>query len=312
MESLAKTPQFVAAFHVATQQIRQSEVGGDAFEHSNPQIVVGASIGTKLAEVERQAETAIGWEPPIYKTEEGRVRRLLGDYLSATQGRAGDTQIRWLSLQKVGKPIGGVFPISAWTQFLYHKEGKLEMTFDPVSNTLRGNQAALPNAKLKVDGEKLSGTAEFGGISFKKVARREVFEARANHPRQNEKANAQSVIRLLYIGAKDCPPCVKWEHDHIDDGLLTKMPEYSDIVFVKSKRYSIRSKLQADDLPADVKFIYETLEKDNDMKKMLSYTPAFALLVDNKIRIWSTGLFLDSPIYSVLRAAVREKRAAVN
>ena len=310
MNALATTPKFATAFRIASQKIRQYEDGGEAFEHSNPQITVGASMGSKLAEIEAQAEAATDWEPPFYKTDEGRARRLLGDYLSLVQDGAGDTQIRWLILTEVGIPVDGIFPISAWSRSVFRGSGSLQMSFDPRAGTLTGSGAPLLNAKLAVGDGRLSGTAQFGDITFTKVARREVYDAIANHPRPKTKADAQSVIRLLYIGASDCAACVQWEREHIENGLLTKMPEYPAIELVKSRRYSLRSKLQKDDLPASVQSIYETLEKDKGMSQLLSHAPSFALLVNDTIRVWSVGPFLDTPIYPVLRAAVREKQAA--
>ena len=114
IEAFASTPNFEEAFRIAARNIQQREEGGEATEYSMPQIEAGGAVKAKLAQIEARATRATGWQPPVLATEAGRVRQLLGDYLATRKTKGGDTQVRWLRLQKVGVPVNGSYPISAW------------------------------------------------------------------------------------------------------------------------------------------------------------------------------------------------------
>jgi hypothetical protein len=85
------------------------------------------------------------------------------------------------------------------------------------------------------------------------------------------------------------------------------MPEFKQIDFVTAKRYALKERLRKSDLPQNVAYLYDKFDADKNYEKLMTTTPAFALLVDDQVRVWTVGNFLDSPIYPVLRAAVREK-----
>jgi hypothetical protein len=142
---------------------------------------------------------------------------------------------------------------------------------------------------------------------FDKVLRREVYEARAKFPPAKMRARASSVIRLLYLSTEDCPDCRRWERDHLQGGRLTEMPEFKQVDFVTAKRYAAKDRLIKGDLPDKVAYLFDTFEANKGYAPILVKVPAFVLLVDDQVRVWSTGVFLDSPIYPMLRAAVREK-----
>jgi len=135
----------------------------------------------------------------------------------------------------------------------------------------------------------------------------QVYEARAKHPPANMRAKASSVIRLLYLGAEHCADCRKWERDHLKGGRLTEMPEFKHIDFVTAKRYAAKDRLTKGDLPDKVAHLFDKFDANKNYAPILLKVPAFVLLVDDRVRVWSTGLFLDSPIYPMLRATVREK-----
>lgn len=316
-EALAASPNFERAFHAAARRIEQREEGGEAFEYSMPQIHVGKSVRAKLAEIERRATPATGWTPPILATEAGRVRQLLGDYVAVNKVKGRDPEVRWLQLKKVGTPADGAYPISAWAQIAYRRQGEFEAAYDPKARVLTGNSNSLGNIRLSLEGQNLAGTAEAGATTptklvFEKVPRREVFEVRAKNPPARMRAKPASVVRLVYLGAEDCPNCRKWERDHLQSGRLTSMPEFAQIEFVAAKRHSLKNRLKKSDLPDHIAHLFDKFEADKGYTRMLTIVPSFALLVDDQVRISTTGTFLDSPIYPVLRAAVQEKTGGGN
>jgi hypothetical protein len=85
------------------------------------------------------------------------------------------------------------------------------------------------------------------------------------------------------------------------------MPEFKHVDFVTSKRYTLKSRLKKGDLPDNVAYLYDKLDAEKSYASMLTIVPSFAVLVDDQVRVWRTGAFLDSPIYPVMRAAVHEK-----
>jgi len=316
-EALAASPNFEQAFHEAAKRIEQREAGGEAFEYSMPQIHVGRNVRAKLAEIERRATPAAGWAPPILATEAGKVRQLLGDYVAVNRIKGRDPEVRWLQLRKVGTPSGGAYPVSAWAQLAYRRQGEFEATYDPTTRVLTGNSNSLGNIQLSLEGQNLAGAAEAGAATstrlvLEKVLRREVYEVRAKNPPARMRAKPSSVVRLVYLSAEDCPNCRKWERDHLQDGRLTSMPEFKQVDFVTAKRTSLKNRLKKSDLPDNVAHLFDKFETDKSYTRMLTMVPSFALLVDDQIRIWTTGTFLDSPIYPVLRAAVHEKTGSGN
>jgi hypothetical protein len=316
-EALAASPNFEQAFHEASKRIEQREAGGEAFEYSMPQIHVGRSVRAKLAEIERRATPAAGWAPPILATEAGKVRQLLGDYVAVSRIKGRDPEVRWLQLRKVGTPKDGTYPISAWAQIAYRSQGEFEATYDPATRVLTGNSNSLGNIRLSLQGQNLAGTAEQGAtapakLEFENVLRREVFEVRAKNPPAKMRAKASSVVRLVYLSADDCSDCRKWERDHLQDGRLTNMPEFRQIEFVTANRNSHKSRLRKGDLPDSVAHLFDKFEAEKGYARILTTVPSFALLVDDQVRMWTTGTFLDSPIYPVLRAAVHEKTGSGN
>jgi len=312
-EALVETPRFEQAFKGAARRIEQREEGGEATEHSMPQLHVGRAIRAKLAEIEARATKAAGWEPPVLATEAGKVRQLLGDYVAMRTVKGGDPQVRWLQLRKVGAPADGEYPISAWAQLAYRNQGAFEATYDPKARVLTGSSVSLGTFRLSLEGTRLAGTMQAkpdaapARLVFDKVLRREVYEARAKHPPANMRAKASSVIRLLYLGAEHCADCRKWERDHLKGGRLTEMPEFKHIDFVTAKRYAAKDRLTKGDLPDKVAHLFDKFDANKNYAPILLKVPAFVLLVDDRVRVWSTGLFLDSPIYPMLRATVREK-----
>ena len=316
-EALAATPDFEQAFHAAAAKIRQREEGGEANEHSMPQIEVGGASKAKLAEIEARASKATGWQPPVLGTEAGQVRQMLGDYLSTRKTGTGDMQVRWLQLQKVGVPENSVYPVTAWAQLAYGNQGDFVAHYDSKTRTLTGKVVSLGDFRLSAAGARLVGTMhpaatgpEPVAVAFDKVPRKEVFETRARHPTAKTRANASSVIRLLYLSATDCGFCRQWERDHLAGGRLTGMPEFKHVDFVTSKRFALKDRLKKDDLPKNVAYLFDKFETEKAYDRLMKTTPAFVLLVDDQVRIWSVGTFLDSPVYPVLRAAVREKTGA--
>ncbi|MBI3915796.1 MAG: hypothetical protein HY322_02165 [Betaproteobacteria bacterium] len=167
--------------------------------------------------------------------------------------------------------------------------------------------------RLSLEGSRLVGTMQAkpdaapARLVFDKVLRREVYEARAKHPPANMRAKASSMIRLLYLSTEDCADCRKWERDHLQGGRLTEMPEFKHIEFVTATRYAAKDRLTKGDLPDKVAHLFDKFDANRNYAPILLKAPAFVLLVDDRVRVWSTGLFLDSPIYPMLRAAVREK-----
>ena len=285
-----------------------------AWEHSMPQMHVGSAVRTKLGEIERRATNAAGWEPPILATEAGRVRQMLGDYVAVNKVEGRDTQVRWLQLEKVGAPSNGTYPIAAWAQHSYRNNGKFEALFDAKTRVLSGSSVSLGKFSLSLEGQKLvgSGRAETGTtapvtLAFDKVLQREVSEIRAQYPPARMRAKAASVIRLLYLSAEDCPYCRKWERDHLQSGKLTGMPEFKQIEFLTAKRPSLKARLKKSDLPGNVPHLFDKFESDKGYAPLMTVVPSFVLLVDDEIRVWRPGAFLDSPIYPMMRAAVREK-----
>jgi len=306
-EALISKPQFEAAFHITVKSIEAREQGGEAWEQSLPQLHVGSAIATKLAAIERRATDASLWTPPVLATDEGKVRQLMGDYLAITKVDGMDTQVRWLQLKKVGVPNNGIFPISAWAQHFYKNQGEFEALYDPKKKLLTGNRVGWGSVELSLDGKSWVDKRTPSGLAFEKVLRREVFEARGSYPPSRMRARAPSVIRLLYLSAKDCPYCQIWERDHLESGRLAGMPEFKHIDFVTAKRQSVKYRLRKGDLPDNLSYLYDKIDGDKSYASLLTVLPAFVVTVDDQIRVWSTGTFLDSPIYPVLRAAVREK-----
>jgi len=314
LEAIAAAPRFEQAFQAAARRIQQREEGGEAHEHSMPQIHVGSAIRAKLAEIEGRATAAPGWEAPVLATEAGKVRQMLGDYLAIVTVKGADTSIRWLQLRKVGTPGSGAYPISAWAQHPYRSLGEFEASYVPKTRVLSASSASLGKIRLSLEGGRLVGTmspksesAAPAELVFDKVQRREVYEARAKYPPAKMRAKASSVIRLLYLSAEDCADCRKWERDHIKGKRLTGMPEYQHVDFVTAKRFAAKDRLKKGDLPDKLAYLFDKFEASKGSAPILVNVPTFVLLVDDEIRVWSTGPFLDSPIYPVLRAAAREK-----
>ena len=312
-ETLAATPRFEEAFQTAARLIEEREEGGEVPEHSLPQIHVGGAIRAKLAEIEARATKAAGWEPPVLATEAGKVRQqLLGDYL-ATSKAGGAIQMRWLQLRTVKAPSDGVYSISAWAQHTYRNQGAFEATYDPKERVLTGSSVSLGTFRLSLEGQRLVGTmqakpdAEPVNLAFDKVLPREVFELRAQHPPPKMRAHPSSVIRFLYVSAEDCDQCRKWERDHIQGRRLTDMPEMKHVDLVTVSRRASKDRLRKGDLPDNLAHLFDKFEADKALAPILARVPAFAVLVDDQVRLWTAGRFLDSPIYPVLRAAVREK-----
>ena len=83
------------------------------------------------------------------------------------------------------------------------------------------------------------------------------------------------------------------------------MPEFKKIEFLTAKRLYLKQALRQAELPKDMEKYYPLLEKK--VPRVLKISPSFVLMVDDEIRMFKTGAFLDSPIYPVLRAAVAEK-----
>jgi hypothetical protein len=319
-EALAAEPRFEAAFAAAARRIDEREKGGEAWEHSLPQIHVGEAARAKLAEVERRVKPAKGWQPPVFATEAGQVRRLMGDYLELTLPRSGDPEVRWLQLRTVGAKTDGGYAIDAHGHHFYRSASPFKARYDPKTRELTGVSGALGTLRLKVDDARLSGTrtakkegAKGAAASqaaapalFQRVQRRDIYEASGAHPPARLRASSSSVVRLVYLSSGDCGRCAEWERGHVQEGRLTSMPEFKHIDFVTVKRRP-RARLERGDLPGDLAPLYERLARDKGFAPLLSETPAFVLLVDDKVRLWNAGAFLDSPVYPVLRAAVREK-----
>lgn len=314
-ESLAETPRFEQAFQGAARRIEEREAGGEAWEHSMPQIHVGSAVAAKLAAIEQRATRPTGWQPPVLATETGKVRQLLGDYVATHKIKSGETQVRWLQLLSVGTPGNGVYPISAWASHIYRNEGRFDASYDTRTQMLSGDSASLGEIRLSLEGEKFTGTtrAEPGAapanVVFEKVSQRAIAELRAQHPPSKMRAKPSSVIKLVYLDAADCYECRNWERDHIQSGVLANMPEYKHVDFITAQRRTRKSPLTKGDLPESVAHLYSRFEGSKSYALALTRVPTFLLLVDDEIRVWKVGPFLDAPIYPVLRAAVREKSA---
>jgi hypothetical protein len=309
--ALKDEPSFERAFQAAARSIRQREQDGEATEHSDPQIEVGREIRPRLAQVEARARKAPQWQPPVTKTEAGAIRTLLGDYLAVRRPNAGDPQVFWLQL---GKLEGGGSPyrISAWSHLAYGNQGDFQASYDPALRQLTGRSASLGEFRLSHDGARFAGTIRMDSkspaeVAFDRVLRREVFEARAANPPARMRAGPASTIRLVYLAAAGCGQCRSWELDHLQGARLTGMPEFKDIEFITSRRAAAKERLRKSDLPPAIAHLYDRFEKDKAYAKLLEVVPSFMLLVDDHVRIWLPGTFLDSPVYPVLRAAVREK-----
>ena len=109
MNALAQKPDFEEAFKMAAGNIAQREGGGEAHEHSNPQIHAGTAVRKKLLELEARVTKGGDWEPPVMKTEAGKVQQLMGDYFTVVTPAKGERQVYWLQLQKRGTPAGGIY-----------------------------------------------------------------------------------------------------------------------------------------------------------------------------------------------------------
>ena len=178
---------------------------------------------------------------------------------------------------------------------------------------LTGSSVSLGTFRLSAEGTRLAGTMQAkpdatpADLVFEKVLQRVVSEVRAKYPPAKMRAKASSVIRLLYLSAEECSECQKWERDHIQGRRLTDMAEFKQVDFVTVKRFARKERLKKSDLPGNIAHLFDKFEASKGYAPLLTSVPAFVLLVDDEVRMWTTGAFLDSPIYPVLRAAAREK-----
>ncbi len=309
-EALAQSGRFEQAYQLAAKTIQHRELEGEAYEHSMPQIHVGAAIRSKLAQIEERSTKASKWEPPNYATEEGKIaKQLLGDYV-AVRGKGGSNpQVHWWQLKKIAATGNGNYQISAWGEQQYKLAGNFDGVFDSKSGAMTFDVPTVGKLRLVAKPDQLilkSGASP--DLVFDKVPRREAIETKAKFAPVNLRAKESSAIRLVYISASDCAPCRAWERDHLDGGNLLKKPEFRDVEVVTAKRLSLKNRLRKGDLPEKIAHIYDKWDSQRDYERLLTRTPAFVVLINDEIRTWSTGQFLDSPIYPFLRAALREKK----
>jgi hypothetical protein len=312
IEGLRETGRFEAAFAHAAKSIREREDGGEAWQHSNPQIFVGKDVPAFLQKVEARATSAAQWKPPVMETETGKVRSLLGDYLSVVRTNPTSIQAQWISLREVGPLADGMYPIKARVERMYSRWGAFEARFDPARKLLIAETSPIGRLALLATGQALvpdlEGRSNADAQPFGKTTLKAVAEARAKHPPRNLRAGAASKIQLVYLSAKDCSFCREWDKDHLSNGKLIAFPDAGDFDLVVSSRFSLRDPLRKRDLPDDLQPLFDKLSANSIYKRVIESTPSFLVLVDDQIRVFNVGAFLDSPVYPVLRAAIDEKR----
>ena len=127
---------------------------------------------------------------------------------------------------------------------------------------------------------------------------------------QKPRANSNSKIYLIYVGASDCPACRGYEAEYFGrKDLMTKVvPDFPNLNYVKADLVSYRSGARLGRVPAELNWL---AEPDQSGKPRLRRrgVPFFALVVDDKI--WAQGhgtVGLENLVAPEIKRAMAEKR----
>ena len=122
-------------------------------------------------------------------------------------------------------------------------------------------------------------------------------------------ARADSKIRLVYVGAPDCPSCHGYEAEYFGrkDLMAKNVPDFPKIEYIKSGLASYKVRDPVGRVPEDLGWLAGTGANGKSVLQRRG-VPFFALVVDN--RVWAQGhgvTALETLIAPEIRRAVAEK-----
>lgn len=119
-------------------------------------------------------------------------------------------------------------------------------------------------------------------------------------------------IRLLYVGAPDCPSCRGYEVEYFGrkNLMAEKLPEFSELDYVKAQLVSYKAKGLASVLPPDLAPLATAGAKGEAPQLRQNGTPFFALIVDQRVlgQVHGVSSF-ESVLIPQIRKVVATRRA---
>lgn len=136
-------------------------------------------------------------------------------------------------------------------------------------------------------------------------------EATASNLLSRFRMTRDSVIDVIYVGAPDCPFCMDWRFQNLYTGHhgFRDSPEWNAVGMTLAEKTSYITRLiPASPFPDRLKEVCDQLNANRKYHIVTSVTPAFVVVIDQKVAKWGVGKQWQTDVYPFIQQAVAARR----